>query len=106
MGAARGPQHLSEALAELIALRGFARVRADQQLDDVWRQVSGPAIAGDTKVLGIKRGVLEVGVSNASLLGELAGFHKSSLLQALRRRHAELNVQDLRFRLKGDLRPS
>ncbi len=99
----RGPQRLSQALSELIALKGFARVGGTQQLASIWQEVAGSAIAAHTKVLGIKNGVLEIGVANAPLMSELIGFHKDALLRTLTSEHAELNIRELRFRLKGDM---
>lgn len=95
------PQPLAKALSELIALRGFARVRGDAQLTSVWSEVAGETIAAQTKVIGIKRGVLQVSVSNSPLLGELVSFHKTSLLKALKKQHADLKIRDLKFRLKA-----
>lgn len=97
------PKQLSQALSELIALRGLARVRGESQLAGVWKEIAGGAIAANTRVLGIKRGVLQVGVSNAPLLSELASFHKGSLLEVLTKKHADLKIRDLKFLLKGDI---
>ena len=97
------PRHLSHALSELTALRGLDRIGEDRSLSSTWKAIAGETIAADTRVLGVKRGVLEIAVTNAPLLGELAAFHKRSLLEAFRKRHPDLDVRDLRFRLKGDL---
>lgn len=105
MKAAPGPQHLSDVLAELIALRGLSRRRADTQLQEVWANVVDERVALQTRVLGIRRGVLQIGVSNAALLSELVGFQKSSLLNTLQREHPDLQIGDLKFRLRGDLVP-
>jgi predicted nucleic acid-binding Zn ribbon protein len=104
MGSASDPQHLSKALAELIALRGLARKRGNSQLQDVWQEVAGAKIGSQSRATVIKRGVLHVSVSNAALLSEIVAFHKTSLLEALKERHAHLKIRDLKFRLKGDLR--
>ena len=103
MGSASGPQHLSQAISELIALRGLARSRGDAQLAEIWKQVAGDKLAEQTRVLGIKRGVLQVAVANAPLLSELSSFHKFSLLETLQSRHAGLKLRDLKFHLNGDL---
>lgn len=100
---AGGPQHLSKALSQLIALRGLAGVRGESQLATVWKEVAGEKIAAGTRVLGINRGVLQVAVGNSPLLSELAAFHKGALLAALQERHADLKIRDLKFKLKGDL---
>jgi predicted nucleic acid-binding Zn ribbon protein len=103
MGAGSGPRHLSGALSELIALRGLARVQGDSQLAAVWQDVAGSAIAAQTRPLGIRRGVLLIGVANAPLLSELAAFHKEELLEEFRKNHADLKIRGLKFRLRGDL---
>jgi predicted nucleic acid-binding Zn ribbon protein len=103
-GKAAGPQPLSQALSELIALRGLARVRGESQLAAIWQEVAGATIASSTRVIGVNRGALHVAVANAPLLSELASFHKASLLEALRERHGHLKIRDLKFRLKGDMR--
>jgi predicted nucleic acid-binding Zn ribbon protein len=100
MAAAPRPPHLSNALSELIALRGWARNRGDAQLEVIWRDIAGPIVASQTKVQKINRGVMHVNVSNSPLLSELAMFHKSALLEALREKHPNLNVNDLKFRLQ------
>ncbi|MCH7988227.1 MAG: DUF721 domain-containing protein [Planctomycetes bacterium] len=101
MAAAYRPPHLSNALSELIALRGWARKRGDAQLEAIWRDVAGPIVASQTKVQRINRGVLHVNVSNSTLLSELAMFHKSSLLKDLQEKHPDLNINNLKFRLQS-----
>jgi predicted nucleic acid-binding Zn ribbon protein len=98
------PQHVSQALAELIALRGYARRDAAAQLREAWDGVAGPEIARHTKATGLNRGVLQVAVGSASLLGELTGFHKSSLLTRLRETHPDLRIRDVKFRLDSGLK--
>ena len=56
------------------------------------------AAGRETRVAGLRRGVLEVTVANAVLLQELAHFHKRRLLEALRRRLPGTTITDLRFR--------
>jgi predicted nucleic acid-binding Zn ribbon protein len=99
----RDPQALGDVLSQLFALRGYGRVRGDRQLHEVWREVAGETIARQTRVSGVKNGVLQVGVANAGLLSELASFHKFSLLERLRSDHPQLKVKDIKFKLRGDL---
>lgn len=103
MKSAPGPRHLSSALSELVSLRGLARSGGSAELASVWSEVAGSEIAGKTRVMGIKRGVLQVAVSNSPLLSELASFHKESLLRSLQQNHSGLKIRDVKFRLKGDL---
>ena len=100
MAAAPQPQHLSNALSEFIALRGLARSCSNEQLDAIWRDIAGSVVASQTKVQGIKRGVMQVNVSNSTLLSELAMFHQFSILKALQEKHSNLNVHKLKFRLQ------
>lgn len=99
-----GPQHLSRALSELISRRGYARVGGSAQLQTIWRETAGPSIAGQTKAIAIRRGVLQVLVAHAPLLSELASFHKRSLLEKLQTDHADLRIRDLKFKLDSALK--
>ena len=103
-----GPEHLAQALARLITLRGLARVKGEAQLQETWSLVAGERIAKHTKVLEIRRGVLHIGVFNAPMLGELASFHKLNLLTKLQTDHPNLKLRDLKFLLKTKIeeRPS
>ncbi len=101
-----GPEHLAQALARLIALRGLARVRGESQLQQTWNQVAGERIANHTRALEIRRGILHIGVANAPMLGELASFHKHTLLAKLQTDHADLKIRDLKFKLKTDIKKS
>lgn len=102
MSSASQPQHLSKALSELIIRRGLARTRGDAQLRDAWIEIAGQRIAQQTKVLGLRNGVLQVGVFNSAMLSELAAFHKVSLLRSLRECHSHFKVRELKFRLKRE----
>lgn len=103
MASGSQPQPLAKALSELIALRGYARVQGDAQLQSRWAQVAGPSFARQTKAVAIRRGVLHVSVATAPLLSELAGFHRIALLEKLQTSHADLRVRDLKFRLDSNL---
>ncbi|MCA9114590.1 MAG: DUF721 domain-containing protein [Planctomycetaceae bacterium] len=102
-GSSGGPSPLGKALAELIALRGFARTGARNELKTAWQSVAGERISARTRVLSLNRGVLQVGVFNSAMLGELTSFHRTELLDTLREKHAGLKIRDLKFRLRADL---
>jgi predicted nucleic acid-binding Zn ribbon protein len=99
MAARPGPERLSLALAELIAQRGYARVRGAGQLQSAWAGVAGATIARQTRVMAIRRGVLHVAVGHAPLLSELAGYYRQALLGKLQEKHADLKIRDLKFKL-------
>jgi len=105
-GRAKLPERLSQAVTDLIALRGWARVRGNAQLAEAWKSVAGAAgatVASGTRVVGIRRGVLQVAVANSPLLCELAAYHKVTLLAAFSRDHPELKIRDLKFVMRGSL---
>lgn len=99
------PHRLSQALSELIAFRGYARVQGDAQLQSAWAGVAGATIARETRAVAIKRGVLHISVASAPLLSELAGFYRVTFLEKLREHHADLRIRDVKFRLDSDLAP-
>jgi predicted nucleic acid-binding Zn ribbon protein len=94
----KGPELLGEILSRLFAARGWGRRQGRLHLERAWAEATGPALAADTRVAGLRRGVLEVEVSNSALLQELAHFHKRRLLEELRRRLPGVPLGDLRFR--------
>lgn len=100
----RPPRPLSESLSEIVAFRGLARTQGDERLAEIWSEAVGDRIASSTRVIGIKRGVLHVGVRSAPLLSELAAFQKATLLQTLQEKHADLKIRDLKFVLQGHMK--
>lgn len=98
---ARDPLPLSAALSELIALRGFARVRGDQELETAWKKAAGPDLAEHTRPLQVSRGILSISVDNAPLLSELTAFHGPELLRNIKQLYPHLNIKNLKFKLSG-----
>jgi len=97
------PTPLSSVLSELIAKKGIARVQGNAQLVGIWKSVVGEKVSSRTKVLGLKRGVLEVGVDNSALMNELASFQKAGFVRKFQTEHAEHKISDIRFQLRSDL---
>lgn len=100
----RPPKPLSESLSEIVAFRGLARREGDNQLAEIWSSIAGKRIAQSTRVNGIKRGVLNIGVRSAPLLSELAAFQKTELLESLQQQHADLKIRDIKFVLQGHIK--
>lgn len=94
----KGPELLGEVLSRLFIARGWGRRQDRLRLEQAWAEAAGPEHARQTRVGGLRRGVLEVVVGNSVLLQELAHFHKRRLLEALRGRLTGLPITDLRFR--------
>jgi hypothetical protein len=84
-GRTRGPKPVADILGDLFAARGLARIRAVGELESAWADAVGEPGRGQTRVDGLRRGVLSVTVAHPTLLAELASFQKPTLLAALRR---------------------
>jgi predicted nucleic acid-binding Zn ribbon protein len=97
------PTPLSTVISELIQKKGLARVQGNAQLVGIWKSVAGEKVSSRTKVLGLKRGVLEVGVDNSALMNELASFQKAGFLRKFQKEHSEHKISDIRFKLRSDL---
>ena len=94
----RGPEKVGEILGRLFAARGWGRRQERYHLEQAWAETVGPEMARQTRVMNLRRGLLEVLVGNAVLLQELAHFHKRRLLEQLRLRLPGTPLNDLRFR--------
>jgi hypothetical protein len=101
----RGPELLKEVLGRLFAARGWGRRQERLHIEMAWAEVAGPELEPHTRVLALRRGVLEVEVNNAVLLQELAHYHKRRLLAQLRLRLVPAPVNELRLRA-GTWNPS
>ena len=94
----RGPEPIGNILAELMARRGYARVQSAEAYEAAWKQAAGPLIGRYSRVGSLRRGTLEVTVTNAALVQEL-GFQKAGILKALSHLLPDQGIKDLRFRL-------
>lgn len=95
------PSPLSAALAELIAVRGYARVEEHRHYHAAWKAVAHADWVSRTRVLRVSRGQMMIEVDNGPLLSELTGFYAAELLQRLQGDYPQLKIKGLRFRLKG-----
>jgi predicted nucleic acid-binding Zn ribbon protein len=94
----KGPELLGEVLSRLFTARGWGRKQDRLRLEQAWAEAVGADRAKETRVAGLRRGVLEIDVGSAVLLQELAHFHKRKLLEHLRTKLPHVIVTDLRFR--------
>ena len=94
----KGPELLSEVLSRLFAARGWGRRQERLHLEEAWADAVGPEHAANTRLAGLRCGVLEVEVNSAILLQELAQFHKRKVLERLRKRLPRTTLTDVRFR--------
>jgi predicted nucleic acid-binding Zn ribbon protein len=94
----KGPENLSDVLARLFTARGWGRKSERVRLETAWAEAVGPQFAPETRVGGLRRGVLEVEVRGGVLIQELTQFHKRKLLTALRQKLPATTITDLKFR--------
>ena len=92
------PQSIGNLLAQVLAKRGYARQSASASFDDAWREAAGATLAKLTRPGNVRRGALEVIVSNSTLLQEMT-FQKAELLQRLQALLPDEKIRDLRFRI-------
>lgn len=97
------PNSLGDVLSQLFAQRGYGRARGEAQLHALWNEIVGEELAGRTRVMMLKNGVLHVGVASSALLSELASFRKGELMEQLHAALGRRKIRDLKFRLRGDL---
>jgi predicted nucleic acid-binding Zn ribbon protein len=95
---AKGPEPISDILAQLMARRGFARVRSAEAFDAAWRKAAGEMLSQFTRPGAVRRGKLEVTVANSTLVQELS-FQKTHLLKTLAELLPDEKIEDLRFRV-------
>jgi hypothetical protein len=96
----QGPELLKEILSRLFTARGWGRKQERLRLEQAWADAITlcDLAPKQTRVNGMRRGVLEVLVDNAVMLQELTHFHKRKLLEAIRGKLVGTTINDLRFR--------
>lgn len=94
----RGPENIADILGRLFVSRGWGRKNDRQRLEAAWAEAAGESLLKDTRVLGMKRGVLEIDVRNAVLIQELTQYHKRGLLGKLRKSLPSVTLTDIKFR--------
>ncbi len=94
----KGPENIADILGRLFTARGWGRKNDRLRLEAAWAEAAGQEVARETRVLAVRRGVLEVEVRNAVLLQELTQFHKRGLLAKLRKVLPGVTLGDLKFR--------
>lgn len=94
----KGPEKIADILGRLFTSRGWGRKNDRLRLEGAWTEAAGPEVAAATRVLAIRRGVMEVEVKGAVLLQELAQYHKRGLLTRLRKAMPGVTLTDIKFR--------
>jgi predicted nucleic acid-binding Zn ribbon protein len=95
---ARRPKKIANVLAQLITARGYGRIQATADFSAAWQAAAGEKLARHTRPGRLRRGQLEITVTNSTIVQELT-FQKRQILAALRAEAPDANIRDLRFRI-------
>ena len=95
---ARRPKKIADVLAQLITARGYGRVQADGEIHAAWHAAAGVTLARFTRPGRVRRGQLEVTVTNSTIVQELT-FEKQRILAAMQAEVPQARIRDLRFRI-------
>jgi predicted nucleic acid-binding Zn ribbon protein len=95
---ARRPKKIADVLAQLITARGYGRIQADGEIHAAWQAAAGVPLACFTRPGRVRRGQLEVTVTNSTIVQELT-FEKQRILAALQAEVPQARIRDLRFRI-------
>jgi predicted nucleic acid-binding Zn ribbon protein len=95
---ARRPKAIKDILAQLITARGYGRIQANADFTAAWRAAAGETFEPYTLPGRLKRGCLEVTVTNSIVIQELT-FQKDQILAALREQCPDANIRNLKFRI-------
>jgi len=88
----------SGVLGQVMAHRGIAQQQTSSELAETWSQIVGISFAGHTRLGSLKRGVLEVYVTN-SMISQQLSFKKQGILDQLEAQLPNNKIRDLRFRI-------
>lgn len=94
---ARRPKQIGSVIAQVVQKRGYAQVRAGNEREEAWTQAVGE-LASATQVGALRRGTLEIQVTNSLLMQELT-FRKEELIKKLQTALPDANIKQLRFRV-------
>ncbi len=95
---ARRPKKIADVIAQLINKRGYGRIQANEDLADVWAAAAGEPLATFSRAGKIRRGTLEITVTNSTIMQEFT-FQKQRILAELGRQLPDAKIRDLRFRV-------
>lgn len=73
---------LKSALSAFLKANGLQGAGKHPQLDSAWARIVGPELVRHTRVLGFRKGTVEIGVESSALMNEIR-FHRAALLADL-----------------------
>ncbi len=94
----RSPQKIASVVNRLLAKRGYAQIQVSEQLLATWQKAVGDRLSQASRVGRFRGGILEIIVSNSSVLQELT-FQKKQLIDKLAAELKGVSLKGLRFRV-------
>lgn len=84
-------------LNRVVRQRGLAERSSHQALQDLWKSSVEARVAEKSFVRKFRAGVLEIGVTNGAILEELNSYLKHDVLETLRQKHPEPEIEIVKF---------
>ncbi|MFT7644070.1 MAG: hypothetical protein ACI9G1_005836 [Pirellulaceae bacterium] len=85
-------------ISALMSRRGYAQQKSNEALQQAWAAAAGKRLANECRVGNLKRGVLEVFVSNSTVLQEIT-FQKRRIVKKLKETTVCEKLKDVKFRI-------
>lgn len=94
----RRPRKIGSIIEQLMARRGYAQVQTSNEMDRVLKQVVGTDLARQCRCGNVRRGTLDVTVTDSVATQELS-FKKRAIIQAMQKEYPQSGIKAVRFRL-------
>lgn len=91
------PSRLGHLLQRIVRSKGLAEQSSGQELNQIWKTAAGKRVAARSHVRRLRGGVLEIGVSNGTILEELRSYLQHELLTTMQQEHPEPQIKSLKF---------
>lgn len=94
----RSVQKLDEIVAQLLSQRGYGHMLVGEEIHTAWTQLVGEEMAAMSRPGKVRRGVLDIFVSNSTANQELT-FRRRELTKQLAETLPHHSITDLRLRV-------
>jgi hypothetical protein len=89
---------INNIISSLMSRRGYAQKQSNEELQQAWAAAAGKRLANESRIGNMKRGVLEVFVSNSTVLQEIT-FQKRRIIKKLKETTVCEKLKDVKFRI-------
>ncbi len=95
----RSPRKIGSIIGQLMARRGYAQVQTSNEMDRVLQQVVGSALAKCCRCGSVRRGTLDVSVTDSVASQELS-FKKRAILKAMQQEYPQSGIKEVRLSVR------